>query len=370
MDWNLSTSNLTDLIRQKQNDIRKQTENEILESANFQRMGNLLVSGRERINGGTEFRVVAIEEAQLEKLNENLDIDALYQNKAFLFNSFIKVDKNFAILDYSSEKIPANNEEARTLLLELSKEGLVCFEIYPNGRVNSFVQGEYFGDGIFFSQEEFLRFNERKPLSEIDTIFDEYRLALRVRHRYTKFFVPKTVLRLWYKNIVNKKTTITNFLNTHSQIVWNACEDLFRDDLKAYLQQNVDAELISKEAVTENERRLDIFIIDRVTTGLSIVEVKWLGQAINSSCSGYGTKYQVANIVPTAFNQTVDYIRQLSEEKKNIKMGYLVVFDARKGDNEPICDQINDNQWKKENKPYVHQFKKVKDFRVINQHPK
>jgi len=120
----------------------------------------------------------------------------------------------------------------------------------------------------------------------------------------------------------------------------------------------------------DNGGRMDIYVINKIESNLVFLEVKWLGRAISPSGDGIGTVMTQTDLVPKAFNQVVDYIRQLTTQRHDVRKGYLVVFDARDGNLPDIGDGMKDEMWSDENKPYRYKFRKIQDFKVVNGYPR
>ena len=94
-----------------------------------------------------------------------------------------------------------------------------------------------------------------------------------------------------------------------------------------------------------------------------------MGISIHPLGQKIGTSYQAEDINPNAVIQTVDYIRQLNNENKNIKLAYLAVFDARYEDLPDTVEVFDEKLLIEDLGKYYPRFKKIADFRVINQHP-
>lgn len=368
MSWNFQQGELDHKISVSLDKIIQGAQNEWLNKENYQRFYNLLVTGSQRYKEGSAIKVVGISEEAMDKLGENVDVDALFTNRQFVDNTFILVDEDLNIINASANKIPSSNEKARALLVQLSADGYLYFEIFPSSLINRFVQGEVFDESPFFSEEEYSRFIEKKPLEKINEVFEVYRTALTNRNRYMKFFLPKASLRSLYI-AKGRPGNEEAFVRSNINLLRNSPENIFREDLREYLRSNVAAELDTKEFMLDNGQRIDISLVDSIGNGLYLIEVKWLGKAISPEGDDFGTTYNQSHIVPAAFNQTVDYIRLLTEEGRDVKKGYLVVFDARSGVYPEMGDAMSMGAYNNENRPYVRKFEKIKDYKVINIHP-
>ena len=63
------------------------------------------------------------------------------------------VDNTLRVLTCNNDPIPANNDEARRLLTKMSDDGMVVFHIAPDASLHYFVDGNDYGDGVFYSNE-------------------------------------------------------------------------------------------------------------------------------------------------------------------------------------------------------------------------
>jgi len=238
MDWNLEK--LSAIIAQNEEAIHKTTENKIIECANYKRLCALLVSARQQYKESVRFKVVAISEDDLLKLSENVEVDKLFVEEYLDQTSFI-IDANINIHVLPISKIPSANEDARAQFTTLSKSGLVVLEICPDGRINSFVRGEVFPQTIFYSAEEYSKFSyELRPIDDIEDILEEYRRALNERYWNSKFFIPKASLNSLRLAMKSNEEEIP-FKESHIQLLINAPEDSFRQDLLVFLRNRLDA---------------------------------------------------------------------------------------------------------------------------------
>ncbi|MBP1615733.1 MAG: hypothetical protein H6Q13_3181, partial [Bacteroidetes bacterium] len=194
------------------------------------------------------------------------------------------------------------------------------------------------------------------------------RQRLKSRDVYNKFFVSKSHL-LSLKTDMGSQLDDKKYIYDNKQLLENKPEDKFREDLRFFLSEKLKANFLSKEYILENFKRLDIFILDESGYELYLIEVKWVGISINPSGKKTGTSYSERDIVPNAVKQTVGYLRQLFDEQKNIKLGYLAVFDARKEDLPDTGNSINNLCFENEDAIHFRKFRKIADFRVLNEHP-
>lgn len=367
-EFNFKEDSFKDFLKQKESQIHIRTENGIQETDNFKNLHRSLVSYQNKrpVGDFTAFLITKEEidniiEGYTEKLFKVLDSDNCIHNNHLLF------DRNIDIITFERKEIKDNNE-ARKYYLEISKE-ICVFLINPKG-VHYFIDGKDIGETIFFTPDALNTYNELKDITNIIEIFNNYRYNLNHRDVYSKFFVSKSskVSLCKHLNGSPSKEDYKHFLNENSQLLENKPEDRFREDLRMYLTRNLKASVLTKEYILENFKRLDIFINDDYGE-LYLIEVKWVGISIHSTGQKIGTPYDEKDINPAAIIQSVDYIKQLNEENKNIKLGYLVVFDARSENLPDTGENFDEESLSIELKKYYPRFKKVDDFRVINHHP-
>ncbi|WP_210476145.1 hypothetical protein [Pantoea ananatis] len=365
-----NNSSLKSLIRSKQREIEKRISGGIQESDNFK----LLFSGftsylQKRVR--SDYKVILITKNDL----NIIDKDTFYENLENTldsddgqFSNYIQIDSKMLITTKEIELCVTETEKARRLYLELSKEAIV-FVLSPNNLIKYFIDSEEFGNGIFLTMADFNAYQKMKPISEINFVFKDYRQKLKERNTYSKFFISKSHL-LSLREDLDSELDEKKFVTSYSHILNNKPEDSFREDLREYLSKNLRAKLLPKEYILQNFKRLDIFILDESGFNMYFIEVKWVGTSIHSKGKMIGTSYDEVDITPAAFRQSISYIKQLSEQSNNIKLGYLVVFDARQ--NQALSDTgngINCNLLDKDDRKFFSQFRKVDDFKVKNSHP-
>ena len=128
---------------------------------------------------------------------------------------------------------------------------------------------------------------------------------------------------------------------------------------------------VYREVVLENLERLDIELMDEGGNDLYFIEIKWVGESIGPQGDSIGTSYNASpRINPDAVKQVLNYIRELLNENKNFKIGYLAVFDARKNDLPDTGEGISENDVPKDLIEYFPRFIKLPDFRVKNINPR
>lgn len=365
-----NNSSLKSIIRAKQAYIERKTSNGIQESESFKAFYSGLtsyLSSRVR----KEYKTIFITKEELSEI----DKDNFYENlKESLdsddgqFSNFLYLNRLMKITKHEKEYNLSETAKARALYQELSKDSII-FVLSPQNVINYFIDGEEFGDGIFLTLSDYKAYQELKPISEINSVFNEYRKKLEERPTYSKFFISKSHL-MSLKEDINSNLDDKEFIESYCHVLNNKPEDSFREDLREFLSKNLKAKLLPKEYILQNFKRLDIFILDESGFNMYFIEVKWVGTSIHYKGKKIGTSYDAENINPAAFKQSISYIKQLSEQVENIKLGYLVVFDAREDQClEDTGKDIDYNILDTDCKRFYNQFRKINDFKVKNTHP-
>lgn len=370
MNFNFKkNSAFKDLIKSKEKEIMKRTLNSFQETNEFKAFHGALLTylnSRERQDIKalliTKEHVVNLVPSFYPKLQSSLDSDIGIQ-----YNSLI-LDSNMDITGHEMIYSKGDSNEARKLYAELSKEYLV-FLLLPGKVIKYFIDGDDFGDGIFFSIADYISYDEKMPIQRINELFIEYRQQLTVRNTYCKFFISKShlkSLRMDMKATLDEK----RFIEKYKYILQNKPEDLFREDLRLFLTGKLKANFVAKESILENFKRLDIVMLDESGNDTYLIEVKWVGTSIHGDGKKLGTSYDESDITPAAIKQSVSYINQLNKERKNIKIAYLAVFDAREDqDLRDTGTNIKEDILDEEDKKFFNQFRKIEDFKVKNFHP-
>lgn len=358
---------LREFISRNAKAIQRTTENAWLDNPNYKRLFNILVSARQQYKEGAAFKVVAISSDSLMELHEDLDEGALFTSWQFIDNTFIVVNNKLEIVDVASDKLLSDNEQARQQLIGLSKNKLIVYQITPEGTINSFIDGEVYPESLFYSSDMYAKYRALRPIEDLELVIEDYRKTLSDRYKCSRFFIPKASLNSL--RIAMKSSELEgDFIRRNKQLLINRPEERFRQDLYEYLKDHIDA-LIEKETSLDNEDRLDVYVLNKIESWLYLIEIKWLGKAISPEGNKIGTIFGESHVVPAAYNQTVSYIRQLTSEHRDVRRGYLAVFDARDGVNRETNEGMKDEMWQKENLPFVYKFSKIKDFKVTNEHP-
>ncbi len=364
------------LLKDKEVQIYLRTKEGIQESENFKKIHRLLISFREE-NSINDFTAIIIKKEDVESIADDIN-DKLFitlRSDRAISNNHLFVDKDFSLLHCERKEIKDNNE-ARRLYLELSNEYCV-FLITPDD-VHYFVDGNDIGKAIFFTSDARKSYNELKDISKIWEVFEEYRYHLKLLDTFRKFFVTVSAKKSLFAHLIqNSNPKLSrkpnndeekDFLDKHIQLLNNSPEDNFREDLRYFLESRLKAQLLSKEYIMENFRRLDIYILDDFGE-LYLIEVKWVGLSIHREGQKLGTSFSEKDINPDAIVQCVDYIKQLAEEGKNVKIGYLAVFDARDEDLTDTAEGFDEDIIESINEKYFRRYRKIPDFRVKNLQP-
>lgn len=366
MNYDFLNNEFKNLLKQKEQDILKRTMNGITEGEKFKQLYSSLYSYLKK-SAKSDFKVILI------KITEYNKIDTININNLFttldsypcISNNSIELDANFDVINMTRENYLDSNK-TRRILIELSKDYIV-FTLHPNQLIHYFVDGDDFGDALFFSTSDYESYDKKITIDQIDQIFKNYRQHLTYRNTYCKFFVPKSHL-LSLRSDLASPLADKEFINENKHLLNNKPEDKFREDLRDFLFKELNATFLSKEYILENFTRLDIYILDELGE-LYLIEVKWVGTSIHKNGKSIGTTYNEKNITPDAINQTVGYLKQLHYEGKNIKFGYLAVFDARKENLNDTGMQIHTLKIDEGDNMHYRKFSKIPDFRVINQLP-
>lgn len=371
MSFDFKSGDFRDLIKQKEGEIIKRTTSGIFENDNFKRLQAALNTFQKNFPY-VDFMSILIPKAEIENLNSNIS-DIIEKQLNSIYGSghnHVVVDRNFDIQE-SERRHFRDGNHVRRIYTDMSKE-ICIFQLSIQG-VHGFVDGDDFGDSIFFTLDDQKSFNKLKSIDQLDEILQEYKIHLRKRDTYSKFFVTKTGKKALYKILGGQEKlalTEDEFVETHKQLLNNKPEDDFREDLRFFLNNNLKNNLLQKEFVLDNFKRLDIFITDEFGL-LYLIEVKWVGTSIHPSGGEIGTKYDHKNINPDAIIQSVDYIRELQESGQNIKIAYLAVFDARdKIDLPDTFDGFDKSVFVDGMEKYFYKFRKIEDLKVQNQHPR
>ncbi len=362
-------ANFKDLLKRNRNVISDTRLNGLETTDKFKLMQSLIKAMSDNYPNNS-IKFIVISEEDLQNLTNNADsaIDQLFKEPSFVQNCHIVIDSNFMIQEVNNDHHEDNNE-TRRIFTQMSKDGVVVFMVLPDGIINYFVDGRDGGDSIFYENSTLHSFNRKKPISELKSVLEEYRKHLKFRNTYSKFFVEKSHLRS-LRTDLKSGLSEEQFIKANKQLLRNAPEDCFRDDLRMFLKENLKVFFVQKEVMLESLNRLDIAMIDEDGMGLYFIEVKWVGTSIHQLGKKIGTTYNAKpRIVPDAFKQSIAYITELLSEEKDFKSGYLAVFDARDEELPDTGADMTIDQIPEKDRSSYYRCIKLDDFRVINEHP-
>ena len=377
----MSESDFTDigrLIKLKEAEIIRRTNTGFHDNLNFRKLKAIFSTYKNKrpLSGSIS---VIIEQIEVENLIEDcsdliFDVIDKCISKA---NNHVFIDRCCNLLS-STTKHYRSTSEARRLFLEMSKQ--FCVIVIKPEDIHYFINGDDVGEVIFFTKTDEARFKQRKDVSQINEIFDDYRVILTVRDTYHKFFVSNSGKSALYKLSINngsipkpivgkERKQEEAFMVKYQHLLENKPEDRFREDLRKYLDDQLKGTVeTTKEHLLENFKRIDILITDEYGD-LYLIEVKWVGTSIHAKGDLIGTSFKDSDINPDAIVQTIDYLIELHKNKKHIKSGYLAVFDARTEALQDTVEFFDESILSVEQSSYRTRFKKLKDFRVLNKHP-
>lgn len=368
------------LIKRKSDEIRKRTSTGIHEEDNFKRLLVSCTSYKDkRPFTGILSIIISIDNI---KNSQSASIETLYSSIdecISLACNHVTIDSNYAFVEADRIHYSCSNN-LREIYRDLSKDGY-CVILISQEFSTYFINGDVVGDAIFFTKEDLERFQRRKEITELKDLFDEYRIHITLRPVYQNFFVPNSGKKALFGHLLKNgeikdpgqgkalKQSEKKFLDKFQNLLHNKPEDRFRENLRKFLDDRLKGTVsISKEYILENFKRIDIFINDEFGE-LYLIEVKWIGLSIHASGTKLGTKFDPSDINPDGIEQTIEYLAELYKHKEDVKVGYLVVFDARNGENDDSVPDFDPSNLPKEIADFYHRFEKIDDFRVNNQHP-
>ena len=351
-------------------DILQRTSDGVQETTQFQRLLSIFAECR-RKNEERDFRLILISSADLSNLCPDAaeKAQSLFRQPEFLINRTVYVDAQLSIQNCNNDPFPEGDNNARRYFASLTTDGLIAFHVAPNAMVNYFIQGRDYGDGIFYTREALLSYEERKTIEHLEEVLDEYRIHLTRQDTYLKFFVDKSGLHALHA-LSKSKEPVGKFVTANKHVLKNKPESLFHEDIRNYIKQHMRV-VVSREVVLENLDRLDIELTDEGGNDLYFIEIKWVGESVGPNNDSVPTHYDAQpRIRPDALKQVVGYIDELLKENKNVKFGYLAVFDARKEDMDDTGKDITEADLPEDLRRYYSRFVKLKDFRVKNINPR
>ena len=357
MNFDFGSEEFKSQLKRKSNEIGERLSNKIIDSPSFLLIRNLLKSASDSFSVN-DYHCITISESEFIALSGDLDekVSALFKHSSFINHYHVEIDHDLNVIG-SDDNIPSrDNNEVRRFYTDLSKNQVVIFDG---------------GDNIFYTQEAADSYKRKKKANELENVLEDYRVHLRHRDTYEKFFITRSMLDILADSLKIAKVEEKRFKKENSHLLFNKPESRFRDDLYFYLKSEMQA-IINREDYQDDENRLDISVMDNFGTGIYLLEIKWIGKSISDDDKGFGVEYSpTPHRVKKWVNQTVGYIKQKSDEHANIKTGYLVVFDARLSNATTEYDQmISENVLEEDLKPFFYRFKKINDFRVKNITPR
>ncbi|MBX2969944.1 MAG: hypothetical protein KF803_11285 [Cyclobacteriaceae bacterium] len=170
----------------------------------------------------------------------------------------------------------------------------------------------------FLADSDIKLYEKKRDISDIEEVMKEYQEHLKHHKNVIAFFVDKfSVQRLNH----GKRKHIKNILK-------NKPENDLRNNLLDFLASKIDRGFnMSKENELDSERRMDINTEDN-DGNYYFFEVKWLGRCVNHDGTKINSGFGESSI-KQGYNQAMKYIQELMASNKTVKMGGLIIFDAR-----------------------------------------
>lgn len=369
MEFNFTeNADFKDILKRKQQEIFARNIGGIQDSEKFKRFHSALVSYLKE-SARIEFKLILITYEHLEMLQDDyyLALKALLDSNDAVLNNYLVINEKMEIVDKVMDHKYNNSNDVLNIYIELS-DNFAVFLLQPQNKVSYFLKGKSYVDGVFLTHQDYISYEEKKSIDRIFEVFDEYRQHLSIRHVYSNFFISKSHLKSLHKDL-RLALTEDQFITQYKHILENKPEDSFRENLRFYLKDKLKVNLLPKEYVLENFKRLDLFILDETGIDLYLIEVKWVGLSVHAEGKKLGTEYSADDINPAAIYQSVDYLETLYKNRQPIKLGFLVVYDARKENLPDTCQNIDETKFLGEKNMHFRKFKKIPDFRVVNLHP-
>ncbi|EKS7870925.1 hypothetical protein QCQ72_005996 [Bacillus cereus] len=291
-----------------------------------------------------------------EELLDKLDFKCIeanlegYINPAIQTNNYIEVNEEFNLIS-AERKSFRDRTESRKCLKEISENGNCVFFFGKQG-VDIFIKGDSITElNVFYNTEDLERYSEKKDISQIKEVFRSYQNnKLRKQHEYSRFFVDKGTI---------------NKLPFGSNILKNKPEKFMRDHLRDFLNERMCHTFKIEIELEASKREIDIYT--EVDGEFYFFEVKWLGQSINENRDKISVKYGDSR-AREGVKQTLQYIEELVEVmNSNVKVGYLVIFDARDEKNE--IDYQDYKNIDANLRGYMELFSVMDPLELHNEHP-
>ncbi len=367
MDFNFeNNTDFLNLLKAKENQILDRTTDEIQESEGFK----IVFAGLKSMLKSNAFngaKLILISEPEISNVTlEGINsFNDLFASADFAYNHIISIDRKISVTSKERKELPKDSNDARKYFSELSKKGDVVFLLIKN-KVNYFIKGIDKSESPFFSLADVNKYNEKRDISEINEVLEQYQESLRDRKHYCKFFIELSHIKSLHKDLMSTDEE-KKFISDYKHILRNKPEDTFREDLRQFLSFNLKVSQV-KEFLLENMRRLDIYLYDEYGE-IYLIEVKWVGQSVHQTGKKLGTTYDSKDITPNAFVQALDYLEELDNKGENIVRAYLIVFDARKETLDDTGKGFDNTSLSPIQTKHFRKFEKIKDLRVSNIHP-
>ncbi|MBL0049310.1 MAG: hypothetical protein IPP32_14585 [Bacteroidetes bacterium] len=366
-NFNFSGSEFSHLIKSKEWEIIEQSKNKILNDKNFPILKDFYLKNFwiSRANQKDIFIFKISREnllnIQLDKVEDALKGDI---TNALKSTNLLNLSSDFSVLN--SENIAHDKtQELRQHLVESSKTG-ICYFLFGEEGINTFINGHETGDNIFLTTQDLLEYSKKFKIEEIKKAFEKYKNHHLSRDNVrVKFFESKNAIVAIFG-----EAKTANF-KANKNLLRNSPESLFRDDLIDFLNENVQASFNSEMELLSSRKPIDIFTEKKGK--LYFFEVKWLGTSKHAEKDEEMATPYVGNHANKRANegviQTLEYIEEVIEKmNRDLKCGYLVIFDARNDRQAIVYDDVNsvpDNLRKYHN----DKFDKVDNLEVDNIHP-
>ena len=351
--------------------VERQAAEPILETITFKLLRSLIISEMAK-SPDVDIKSISISTSDFEKLPNDLDelVKGLFGSDEFIKNRHVVVDSQLKVKAVNNEEFANDSSQAIQMYCESSNDGNIIFLLSRDNSLSFFINGNNYNT-LFATASDLALYKRKKTVDELDQVFEDYRnLHISDSNNYQKFFVSLTELRSLHKDL-NSDLSEKDFIADNKHLVKNKPESYFRDDLLGYLQDVMRAR-VSKEFTLNDDDRIDILVQDEAGLGIYFIEVKWVGTCIHKTGKQIGLTFTPdPKVIPEGYQQTIKYIKKLSDLSYHVKLGYLVVFDARKehvaGDS---GDGRHSDMLEEQYKVYERQFRKVPDFRVENKKPR
>lgn len=343
----------------------------ILDTLTFKLLRSLIMSEMAK-SPDVDIKSISISMSDFSSLPDDMDMQVkhLFASDAFIKNKHVVVNSQLNIIAVNNEEFANDSSQAIQMYSEASRDGKIIFLLAHDNELSYFINGYNYG-ALFATAADLALYKRKKTVDELDQVFEDYRNThITESNNYQKFFVSLTELKSLHKDL-QSDLPVGDFIEANKHLVKNKPESYFRDDLLGYLQDVMRAR-VSKEFTLNDDDRIDILVQDEAGLGIYFIEVKWVGTSIHQLGKKIGLTFSpYPKVVPEGFKQTVRYIKELADLSYHVKLGYLVVFDARKEDvSGDTGDNRSSDMLEDVYKGYERQFRKVADFRVINKKPR